>query len=365
MREELVRRLSAYTITDENGKNVDLEKAILPIMDVHKGIASAHSEGTARKNRLGNALLEPVKRALIDPTGERSCDFVYDVPLDSELERCMLSDPNLYSCIKSASDKWAARRKHPGDCEVISISDITDGSVFRNHSRLGDTAPETCKTQVAVILYYDEVEPVNALGAFVGKHKLGMYYWALVNLPSAQRMNLQHIHLATVCLDSDMAYYGARQIVSGPPNEAYSGTSFGAAMRRLHTGTTLKTLVNGRMTSVEFEGWCVCVSADYPAAAALGGFAKSTSAQCFCRECDVSRSNHDSSVRNWMSPNSFLAGVSKFIERTLLNHRAAEVQFNNLSSATLQDDHLRRNGVRTYEHAFSANEYNMGVPLVD
>lgn len=366
MRDELVRRLSSYEITDKDGCKVNLDKAILPILDVHRGIASAHSESTARKERLGNALLEPVKRSLVDPSGERSCDFVYDVPLDAELERCMLADPNLYSCIKNASDSWASRRNHhPGDHEVLSLGDITDGSVFRDHPRLGDKAPATSKTQIAVILYYDEVEPVNALGAFVGKHKLGMYYWALVNLPPSQRMSLHHIHLATVCLDSDMAYYGSKQIVSGPPNESYLGSSFGAAMRRLHDGCLLSTLINGRLSSVLFEGWVVCLSADYPAAAALGGFAKSTSAQCFCRECDVSRNHSEQNSRFWITPNSFLAGVSKFVERTLLGHESAAEKLNSCSTSQRQDDFLRLNGVRTYQHAFSPDEHNAGVPLVN
>eukprot|EP00965_Chrysotila_dentata_P125490 4148978-Pleurochrysis_carterae.AAC.1 len=86
MRSELVRRLSAYNITDEEGRSVDLNKGILPILDMHRGIASACSEGTARKERLGNALLEPVQGSLIDPSGGRTCDFVYDVPFDAELE---------------------------------------------------------------------------------------------------------------------------------------------------------------------------------------------------------------------------------------------------------------------------------------
>eukprot|EP00965_Chrysotila_dentata_P033177 1105212-Pleurochrysis_carterae.AAC.1 len=49
MRSELVRHLSAYNITNEDGRSVDLDKAILPILDIHCGVASACSEGTARK----------------------------------------------------------------------------------------------------------------------------------------------------------------------------------------------------------------------------------------------------------------------------------------------------------------------------
>ena len=51
----------------------------------------------------------------------------------------------------------------------------------------------------------------NALGSFVGTHKIGLFYWALLNLPAHQRMDLCNIHLATVVLDADMSYYGAEQ----------------------------------------------------------------------------------------------------------------------------------------------------------
>eukprot|EP00965_Chrysotila_dentata_P021017 695574-Pleurochrysis_carterae.AAC.1 len=36
IRGELVRRLSAYNITDKSGRKVDLDWAILPILDVHR-----------------------------------------------------------------------------------------------------------------------------------------------------------------------------------------------------------------------------------------------------------------------------------------------------------------------------------------
>eukprot|EP00965_Chrysotila_dentata_P002900 93840-Pleurochrysis_carterae.AAC.2 len=56
MRGELIRRLSSFNIADKDGNKVDLEKVMLPILDVHRGIASSHSVSTARRERLGNAL---------------------------------------------------------------------------------------------------------------------------------------------------------------------------------------------------------------------------------------------------------------------------------------------------------------------
>eukprot|EP00965_Chrysotila_dentata_P022845 757289-Pleurochrysis_carterae.AAC.1 len=88
----------------------------------------------------------------------------------------------------------------------------------------------------------------------------------------------------------------------------------------------------------------VCIFADYPAAAALGGFVKSTSAQCFCRECNLSRNHPSERTRSWISPNSFVSGVSKLIERTFMGHKSEEVIFESLDNAQLQEDQLRLNG---------------------
>lgn len=44
-------------------------------------------------------------------------------------------------------------------------------------------------------MYYDEVEPANSLGSKKGQHKVGVFYWTLLNLPPEARSNLRSINL--------------------------------------------------------------------------------------------------------------------------------------------------------------------------
>ena len=107
-------------------------------------------------------------------------------------------------------------------------------------------------TRLAIILYYDDVEVVNPIGAFHGTHKLGLFYWALVNIATAERMALQNLHLQTVALVSDINYYGIQQIVSGHASES---TSFGASMPALDKGIMIQPTPSQHPVLV--CGWCV------------------------------------------------------------------------------------------------------------
>ena len=98
---------------------------------------------------------------------------------------------------------------------------MPDGARFREHPELGTSADRTDGAlRLAFILYYDDLEVVNPLGAFHGKHKLGMFYWTLVNESPETRMAFSNLHLMTVALEQDIDYYGIEQVVSGLPGEA-------------------------------------------------------------------------------------------------------------------------------------------------
>ena len=175
-------------------------------------------------------------------------------------------------------------------------SDITDGSFFREHPELGVEADRSDDAlRLGFIIYYDEVEVVNAIGQFAGTHKIGLFYWALLNIGQHERMDLQNIHLATVVLDADVSYYGAEQMVSGPPNEpnwlpcGRGGSSIGASLRALHDGIQLHEPRGATYKPELTRGWLVVVSADNPAAALLTGTMIGTSAVRFCRQCNVDR----------------------------------------------------------------------------
>ena len=158
--------------------------------------------------------------------------------------------------------------------------------------------------RLGFILYYDDLEVVNPLGAFHGRHKLGMFYWALLNLDASSRMSFKNLHLMTVALVSDMDYYGIEQVLSGLPGD----TSFGSAMTALDQGLQIKLPKGSTETAVFMRGWCVCLSADFPAAALCVGFKQSATADSFCRECNVQQHSSDAVAYTYPCPASFLDG---------------------------------------------------------
>lgn len=175
IKEEILRRLGKTPAERES-----LEKIIGTVFDVHAGI-----ESTAKEEHALKEIVEPVTpkcRELVDApdasgkaTGPRRGDCVWDVPIDRELKAMVDADAGLLEQIRRASDAWAATRPEPGSSTKV-YADIADGAVIQGHSQLGSTADRSDgSVRLAFILYYDDLEVVNPLGAFHGTHKLGMF----------------------------------------------------------------------------------------------------------------------------------------------------------------------------------------------
>eukprot|EP00966_Prymnesium_polylepis_P158437 3662569-Prymnesium_polylepis.1 len=347
LKEEVLRRLA-----NSPAERASLEATIGAVFDVHRGIESISKEDTALRENLQP--VTPVRRDLVDApnadgeaTGDRTGDFVYDVPVTHELAAMIRADPSIVAQLDAASRAWASERPPAGASQVV-YADISDGAVVREHPELGVKADRSDgSVRLAFILYYDDLEVVNPLGAFHGKHKLGMFYWALVNVEPATRMAFHNLHLATVALVSDIDYYGIEQIVSGLPGDS----SFGSSMTSLHAGETIV----GHL----FRGWVVVVSADYPAAGLLAGFKKSVSASLFCRECDC-----DKSDECYPLPSSFLEENDELGQHYTLRDRMEYQRqldhYLTLSTAAERIRYLTSIGVTTFEeHAFTR------IPLFD
>ena len=199
---------------------------------------------------------------------------------------------------------------------------------------------------LAFVLYYDDLEVVNPLGAFHGRHKLGMFYWALVNIEAETRMAFRNLHLMTVALVSDIDHYGIEQIVSGLPGD----TSFGSAMTALDEGVHVAQADESELL---VRGWCICLSADFPAAALCCGFKKSASASCFCRECYLNQHRE-----GYPSPTSFLEENEDLKCEICLRDEdeLAEdyAHFQSLTTATEKNSFLASIGMNTFAgHAFT------------
>ena len=250
----------------------EMEGIVNYVCDVFRGIECTELEDDVRAKVLHAQ--QPVERKLIDPTGTRHGDVCYDIPIDERLQWWLQNDRKAWDHVQRAQQAWQQAPPHPGTSETVYM-DITCGSVVRGHPELGDDARRACAAKggdniirLKLILYYDEVEVCNPLGYAAGKHKLGLFYFALVDLPPNLRMALHNIQLATVCLDKDFSYYGATQIICGPPGELrHSGTSIGAAMERLNAGREIHVTDGGKsMAPRTFKAWAICLAADYPAA---------------------------------------------------------------------------------------------------
>ena len=327
------------------------------IFDVRRGIETAAKEETVRSDL--HHPVEPQKRMLYDPDGERTGDHVYDVPLSKELQAWVRQTPGLMAEMSDADRRWsevAASKAAP-----TSLTDLTDGAVFRNHPELGAVrAADDESLRLAFTLYYDDVEVTNPLGAFTGTHKLALFYWVVLNVDASKRMALHNIHLATVALEHDLAYYGPKQVVSGAPleapAEARTGTAFGEQMRALDKGISLR-LPSADPTDpfehdVELRGWLVCLAADYPAAALLTGMKKSVAAHAYCRECDINQS-----LEGYPDAHSFVRPEKSNLKQ-LVNLRNAKTHLDCARcaaakpSAKARDAYLASIGVNTFDHAF-------------
>ena len=345
IKDEIFRRL-AKTPQEQQC----LEKQIGAVFEVHAGIETEFLEEAVLRRTFKP--VKPVKRELVDrpdaqgvAQGSRRGDFVYDVPMKEELEAMLAKDPSLHAQLKQASEAWATERPEPGDSRTV-YADFCDGDVLQSHPGLGRASDRSDGTvRLAFILYYDDLEVVNPLGAFHGTHKLGMFYWALVNIAPSERMSFHNLHLMTVALVSDIDYYGIEQVISGLPGD----NSFGSAMTALDGGMDVQ-LAGG--STERMRGWCICLSADYPAAALCCGFKKSVSAVVYCRECYVSK--HDES---YPAPTSFLEDNGDLKCESCLRDQATMAadfaHFQTLSSDTAKAEFLTSIGMNSFSHAFT------------
>eukprot|EP00965_Chrysotila_dentata_P108910 3598442-Pleurochrysis_carterae.AAC.1 len=74
--------------------------------------------------------------------------------------------------------RWANRWETNSSGKDVIYSDVVDGAFFRDHPQpgekmLGKEAAPDSTLHVGLIIYYDELEAVNPLGACTGVHEMG------------------------------------------------------------------------------------------------------------------------------------------------------------------------------------------------
>ena len=163
------------------------------------------------------------------------------------------------------------------------FEDFCDGAVFKQHPLFS-----TDSKALQIIAYYDDLEIVNPLGAYVKKHKVGIILFILGNIHPKLRSRLRAINLALVCKATLIEKYGMNEILKPFVRDLNILSS---------NGVTVST--NG--TICVYKGSLLAFLADTQASQVLGGFKRSVSAFRMCRTCMAS---HDT-FSNKFNSNEF------------------------------------------------------------
>lgn len=129
------------------------------------------------------------------PDGTVKTCVVYDrwqyIPL-LDLLQVILSQPGLVQLLKQ-------RPRTDG-----LIEDFVDGENYWKNPLFSDDS----KLNVAIELYYDDLETANPLGSKATIHKIGVFYVVLKNLPACFTSCMGNIHLLALAHTSDLTRYG-------------------------------------------------------------------------------------------------------------------------------------------------------------
>jgi len=181
--------------------------------------------------------------------------YAYTVPFLSNLKNLLYNDEVRF-CVDNPRLK-----------ENNVYRTVLDGSFYQNNDFFRRN-----RNALAIILYYDDLEVINPLGANTKKHKLAMFYWTLANIYPEVRSTLKIVNLLSIVKHSILKKCGVGKIL-----ETFI--------------TDIKVLQNEGVTvnvgGVEkvYKGSLLFVAGDTPASAFMGGFKESVSAYRLCRTC--------------------------------------------------------------------------------
>lgn len=206
--------------------------------------------------------------------------YFYYVSLIKSLEQ-FLCNPRIFNMIH-----------HPTNCSKNGfLKDIVNGSLFKTHPLFS-----VKRTALQLILYSDEIEICNPLGAHASVNKLLMFYYSLGNIEPKFRSKLPAIRLLAIAKAKDISEAGVDVILERIEKD----------LKKLYSGTKVKI---GSTETIIF-GAVISVCGDTLAQHDLAGFKSGVGfafSKCRHCECDFNRmqSNFD---ENYFTP------------RTLRNH---------------------------------------------
>ncbi|KAK3924452.1 Chorion transcription factor Cf2 [Frankliniella fusca] len=152
------------------------------------------------------------------------------------------------------------------------LRSYVDGYHFKDHPFL-----KRHRNVLHILLFYDELEVSNPLGSKTSIHKLGAFFFQVMNSPAHVSSQLSSIHLLALVYAEDMKTPGAFEKVLAP---------FVVEMKKLSSDEGVEIELDGK--PFVLRAVLVAVAADALAAHDLLGLL-SPSARYFCRQCMISR----------------------------------------------------------------------------
>lgn len=136
--------------------------------------------------------------------------------VDSQHQQKLIDDKFVYvsvrktlQCILHLSRCWEEMVAIPDeDCATDVISSYFCGLQFH---KLHSLMKENVKVQfypIVIQLYYDDFETANPLGSKAGSHKLGGFYFTVMNFVRKYNSKLDNINLVALANRHDIVYYG-------------------------------------------------------------------------------------------------------------------------------------------------------------
>ena len=331
VRQQLKERLSPHC---KDLRPDQLESIISECTDIFGGMQTDTQEQGALKELLREYLVEPRRRLLgtrsvqsvdaegvaFGPVREKS-DYCWDLPAEETIQRLLQRVPRALHEILAHARAMDVRAQNAEEDEEEerTYADVCDGSLYREHPRVGDAARRAnpcfapgaalpSRLELATGGYYDDVEPFGPLGAARVTKKLACFYYQLFDLAPATRGSLLFITPHTYAYAKDVAHWGPKVLVGDPSSPNWDKplseggcSSFGASMARFEKGIQMQIFSAGALHTLPVHNSLLLYHADQPAAAAAGPWKRGTMARRPCRRTML---DTDDSV--WRTPSSYL-----------------------------------------------------------
>jgi len=194
--------------------------------------------------------------------------------------------------------------QHCSESDDDFCYDTCDGDFIRSHRLYADD-----RNFLQFLLFCDDLELCNPIGAHTKIHKITVWYWLLLNIPPVYRSRLPVIQLLGIAKSAHVKHFGMHNMLA----------DFCDGMNKLAIGVALPGL--GVKT-----GALVAVVADTPAANQIGGFKEGVGfASRKCRTCNCSA---DEMIKSFRECDFRMRTESEHIERcetlTNLSHSARQ-----------------------------------------